>query len=630
MRRVLLPAAAAGASRRMRWFVGLWAVRGLSTAPDAAAGGTKMSGFEFSTPNFSLDGGVDVGADDVVRDLVTSPVTDLDFVRDVYGPWLVLTEELQGELFVDHDRMVYLRPANGLGFGVGRIEVAEPGTAGTAFSLQLESYTYPVTSVMAPYAPTALEVTGLLKRVESTSGEYATFSLVATWRKKDGTSGKFNAAKLSPWDPATSAKPWEPRAELQSIFHEVFPKPLVLTSHLRRSQAAREASGDPGRAQPHHLSLEPYHVGDVPGLHYIPNYISEDEEQQILQLVKDTPKELKTQLEKRTVQEWGCTMCEECNKSFVADRNMPPWVDACNDMLLHDGIFTPSTFPNSVRVHEYQVGEGIGAHCDGPIYVPLVSVLSLNSPCVMFFYARREPYAQPMEHYNDTFRFDTGIAVEKPLQFVVMEPRSLLLFRGDAYYYHPHGTSDREVDELSPDVAGKLVNRHLLQDPSITEVKKSYRVSITTRNLLPRCNHQPTRAEYGMKRAWYVYNQLPVPEPLVTPAPLPPTPASTTTTNTTTTTTVSGKMQEHKDTSVAAAAVKADSDINFSDLEKKLDALLTQQSSLVEQVGELRQLMANEATFRSEVSTVLNHLSSTMLDIDSKLEDREEREASSK
>ncbi|PWU92091.1 hypothetical protein C4B63_40g156 [Trypanosoma cruzi] len=630
MMRRIFRSTALNARFRVWWPMGRWAVRGASTSSSAVKETAKMSGFEFSTPNFSLDGGMDVDAENLVKDLVTSPVTELNFVRDMYGPWLVLTEELQGELFIDHDRMVYLRPANGLGFGVGRIDVADSSLTGIAFSLQLEAYTYPVTSTMPPCEPIALDVTGFLKRVESASGDYATFSLVATWRKKDGTSGKFNAAKLSPWDPATSAKPWEPNVELQGIFQQVFPQPLVLTSHLARLKAAREASGDTGVAHPHHLSLEPYRVGDIPSIYYIPNYISEEEEQQMLQLVRDTPRELKTQLKKRVVQEWGCMMCEVCNKSFVSDRNIPPWVDAFNDVMLHDGIFTPSTFPNSIRLHEYQPSEGIGAHCDGPIYFPLVSILSLNSPCTMFFYSRREPHAQPMEHYNDTFRFDTGIAVEKPVQCAVLEPRSLLLFRGDAYYYHPHGTSDREVDDLSPEVAGTVINRHLLKDPNVTEVKKGYRVSITTRNLLPRCNHQPSRAEYGMKRAWYVYNQLPVPEPLMTPAPLPPPSTSASSTSSparsaeemTMAATTRG-MPEDKNTTVAAP-MKESSRTSFSELEKKLDALLTQQTTLMREVSEIRRQMAMETTFRNELSTVLNHLSTTVLDIDSRLDSKED------
>lgn len=600
------------------------AVRHTSSASNTIGNAMKMSGFELSTPNFSINSALEnVDAKNFVNDLVTNPVTAINFVRDIYGPWLLLTETLQGELFIDHDRMVYLRPANGLGFGVGRIDVADSCATGVVFSLQLESYTYAATSAAPPYGAVTIEATGLVKHVQSASGDYSTYSLVAAWRnKKDGTSGKFNAAKLSPWDPSMSEKPWEPAAELQHMLQQVFPQPLKLTSHLRRSQAAARKAGEEnkkGAHHPHHICLEPHRVGDIPDIYYIPEYISGDEEEQIMRIVQQTPKELKTQLTKRTVQEWGCTMCGDCNKSFVSDRNMPQWIDAYNDMLLHDGIFSPSTFPNSVRVHEYQASDCIGAHCDGPIYVPLVAILSLGSPCVMFFHTRREPYDQPMEHYNDTFRFDSGIALEKPQQCVVLEPRSLLVFCGDAYFFHPHGTSNKPVDVLTPDVVGKVVNRHMLKDPEIKEVPKGYRVSVTTRNLLPRCNHQPTRVEYGMKRAWYVYNQLPLPEPLVTASPQPSSfsPLSSSGAEKRTTFEKTSGKTEAKESALAA---KDAGNTEPVQLEKKLDTLLAQQSALMQQVGEIRQLIAMESTFRTEMSTVLNHLTSTVLDIDSKLE----------
>ncbi|RNC31017.1 putative alpha-ketoglutarate-dependent dioxygenase, partial [Trypanosoma cruzi] len=184
--------------------------------------------------------------------------------------------------------------------------------------------------------------------------------------------------------------------------------------------------------------------------------------------------------------------------------------------------------------------------------------------------------------------------------------------------------------DLSPEVAGTVVNRHLLKDPNVTEVKKGYRVSITTRNLLPRCKHQPSRVEYGMKRAWYVYNQLPVPEPLMTPAPLPPpsTSASSTSSPATsaeemTTAATTRGMPEDKNTSVAAP-MKESSRTSFSELEKKLDSLLTQQTTLMREVSEIRRQMAMETTFRNELSTVLNHLSATVLDIDSRLDSKED------
>ncbi|KAG8342554.1 hypothetical protein TRVL_06615 [Trypanosoma vivax] len=582
----------------------------------------QSTGFKFNTPNFTLDRAEMVNATSATDDLVTTTVTSLDFVRDMYGPWLVLTEDIQGELFMDHDKMVYLRPANGLGFGVGRITMTQSGASGTAFLLFLEYYLYPATATAPPNNSSSIEVSGFVKRVQSSVGDYTTFTLSATWRKSDGSSGNFNAAKLSPWEPKLSEKPWEPNKDVMHAFREVFPKPLKLDSHVKRAEAARNSNiggkGETGIGEsriddsvcpsPHHLQLDKYRVGELADMFYIPNYISEQEEAQIMELVRTTPKELKSQLAKRTVQEWGCSMCPTCNGSFVPDRNMPPWVEACTDMQVYDGLFTPSTFPNSVRIHEYTANECIGPHCDGPIYIPRVTVLSIGSPCVMFFYPRREPHAEPMEHYNDTFRFKEGIAADTPVQCVVLERRSILVFSGDVYHHYPHGTCDREVVPLTPDKVGTVVNRHLLQDPGMTEVHKGYRVSLTTRNLLPRCNHEPSRVEYGMKRAWYMYNQLPVPNQLFEPVPQSALTKQTDVGSIST-------PKAHTGAKIPAGGTPLET------IENRLDQLFAQQKTLAAQLNDLSQAVAAGITFRNEVSTVLGHLTTTVLEMDNKLDD---------
>lgn len=645
----------------------------------------KAKGFEHGTPNFDVDFGA--AASDInhlAKEIRMERVCTVDFARDLYGPWLVMTPDVQGELFVDQDRFVFFRPASGLGYGVGKMEVYPgEGEVGTLFTLQLETYTYGKTEALSPQFGLEMSVTGTVERASSVSSDYHTFSLSGVFSVKDrnrsltsstGTrassaaegesaaagddgdsdpdtematvqtadgevrTGQFNAAKLSPWDPATATPAWKPSEELQMVFQQVFPEKLHLSSHTRRAEeaeaAARAGGGNAASFQsgPYHMDLAKYAVGSIPGIYYVPDYISEAEEREILERIKATPAELKSKIKKRTVQEWGCSMCEECKQSFVSDFNMPPWVQQCTDMLVYDGLFTPSTFPNSVRVHEYEKGEGIGPHCDGPIYVPQVTVLSLAATSVMSFYPRQDPYYDhPMDHYNDTFKFDDGeIGRKKPLQTVVLEPRSLLVFSGDAYHYYPHGVSDHAVDDLSPEVAGEVVNRAFLRDKDITQVHRSYRCSLTTRNLLTRCNHQPERAEYCMKRAWYIFHQQPIPSPLFPPPSVPP---STQTTAATSPSSAAGSSPS----SLFADATLSDasrgeghsvgplSSAQLRRWEAKLDAVFAQQSELKRSVEELKQFVmtasAAESVFRSETSTVLNHLSSTLLDLDAKVED---------
>ncbi len=511
----------------------------------------------------------------------------------------MMTDGLQGELFVEPDGVAFVRPASKLGYGIGRLSVTHSSIGVATFELKLEVYSYQNIAAVPPEKGVMYSGKGIVAVAHAAKKNYRTFTLHGTVRGDTSQEQPFNAAKLAPWDSASQPRPWEPDANVKTSMQQVFrTSPQIL---LNASRASRPAGI---------TNMEQYRVGDINSVYYIPNYISEEEEAAMLGEIQSTPLALKSKLTKRLVQEWGCSMCSKCNQSFVYDGNLPPWSESVGDLLLHDRIFSPSTFPNNIRIHEYETGEGIAPHVDGPIYVPLVAIVSLASTSVMSFYPRQEPYDQPMEHYNDTFKFDGHIAKQRPHMSVVLEPRSLLVFRDEAYSHYPHGISDKAVDSLDEQVSGPVVNRHLLDKKDITEVARKYRVGVTVRNLLPRCDHAPERAEYAMRRAWSIYHKQPlVPSSVPRPAGPPPSvmqPESPSPTPLT------------HPTPVAALDV-------MQRLEAKLDAVLAQQAELKASVRELQEVVAvttaASASFRTEMATILNYMSSTVLQIDSSVDE---------
>ncbi|CUG89394.1 2OG-Fe(II) oxygenase, putative [Bodo saltans] len=628
-----------------------------NSTPSSSSTTMKDFGFEHSTPNFNLDMG-NMPTDADLGDVVTSPARNVTLAQ-LNGPWLVMAEGLNGELFVEKDGYVLFRPAVGLGYGVGRVSVTDSTIGLTTFQLQLEAYLYENISANPPLLPKRFDLVGMISSAKASKSAYETLTLhgrdFSSLQQQQGSSSSsqqqpppqstFNAAKLTPWSAETAAPPaWKgPSEEVREGFSQLFPSPLKLSSHLLRREESKKRPPPPARSNSPlattagywtepavHMDLSQYKVGTIDNVYYIPNYISPDEQQQMLAQLHDTPEAFKSKLTKRTVQEWGCTMCPTCQQSFVSEANLPPWTEAVSDMLLYDGIYSPTLFPNNVRIHEYEVGEGIAPHCDGPIYVPKVSILSLASTSVMNFYSRRDPYDQPMEHYNDTFKFDGVIAKEVPLMSVVMEPGSLLIFDQDAYTHHPHGISDKAVDSLDPSVSGPVVNRHWLTDPNVTEVVRKYRVGVTIRNLLPRCQHDPERAEYNLKRAWQLYHQTAEVGYYLPPVVGPSTSAPTTKPSTKTFAAPQQQKQQPPPQQTSSSSQHQTASIeSVRSLEAKLDRILANQSELLRTVGDLQQIVSasvtSQHTFQQETSTVLNHLSSTVLQIESQVEELTER-----
>ncbi|KAJ1620580.1 hypothetical protein T492DRAFT_635081 [Pavlovales sp. CCMP2436] len=121
-----------------------------------------------------------------------------------------------------------------------------------------------------------------------------------------------------------------------------------------------------------------------------------------------------------------------------APEPLPQFCAETVSILLQAGVFPADAPPNHVLVNRYEAGEGILPHSDGPLYDPLVAIISLGGPAALDFWESLQHSVQG--------RTENGGAL--PSASFVCEPRSLLVFYGDAYTSFLHGIAERDADPL--------------------------------------------------------------------------------------------------------------------------------------------------------------------------------------
>lgn len=216
------------------------------------------------------------------------------------------------------------------------------------------------------------------------------------------------------------------------------------------------------------LDLNSWNVkGTIPEVLYFENVFSKTSEATLMDLIyregelSNAWKQLKT----RRLQCWG-GMPEDEGKGHDI---IPPWLQAICDVFVQNGFF-PSEFPpNHVLINEYQPGQGIMHHTDGPKYLDRVVILSLGSSTVMSFQPRlssEEIGCVPQEECS----------VQSMSLF--LNPGSLLYFTGEAYHRYLHGIEARFFDDLS--IEENLINFPALDSPV---VDRERRISFTIRHL---------------------------------------------------------------------------------------------------------------------------------------------------
>eukprot|EP00117_Sycon_ciliatum_P003505 scpid59116/ scgid4461/ Probable alpha-ketoglutarate-dependent dioxygenase ABH6; Alkylated DNA repair protein alkB homolog 6 len=169
---------------------------------------------------------------------------------------------------------------------------------------------------------------------------------------------------------------------------------------------------------------------------------------------------------------------------FVCLHVYAQWLQQVADRLSAIDLFE-TVRPNHVLVNEYEAGQGIMPHTDGPLYYPVVCTVNLGSHTLLDFTPRRSASDDSeengggcggcMKHVDGDGNFS-----------LLLEPCSLSVVAADLYTDYLHGIAERAQDDLQGmtvcnlDMCSSSVRNQ--EDPIV--LQRSTRLSLTIRHVL--------------------------------------------------------------------------------------------------------------------------------------------------
>ncbi|TYJ54274.1 hypothetical protein B9479_005033 [Cryptococcus floricola] len=227
-------------------------------------------------------------------------------------------------------------------------------------------------------------------------------------------------------------------------------------------------------------TLEDFRIPDIPpAAFYIPNFVTEEEEAYLLERLESSPKpKWKTVGSGRRLQYWGGTMSkggillpEEIPEFFTTlwvhifstdqwDVPMimtdpiyyisPDLIGRLKQTLQKAGVDGFTMEPNQVLVNEYQSGQGISPHEDGPAFEPLVATISLGSHTVLdiHHYISATSPSPPMVAIPPPEGEEARPVAAVPLAHLLLLPRSLLIISASLYVSHLHAIGEKNEDTV--------------------------------------------------------------------------------------------------------------------------------------------------------------------------------------
>lgn len=195
--------------------------------------------------------------------------------------------------------------------------------------------------------------------------------------------------------------------------------------------------------------MEVYKINNVPcTVYYIPDFITEAEETEIIEKVNSAPKPKWTQLSNRRLQNWGGVP----HPNGMIAEAIPQWLKKYMEKIDNLGLFNKEIKSNHVLVNEYTSGQGIMPHLDGPLFYPTVTTISCGSHTVLDFY---EPsnFSSIINAENGTDDSEvTNLSRNKKCS-LLLQRRSLLVLQDDMYNRYLHGIAENEADIITEDIS---------------------------------------------------------------------------------------------------------------------------------------------------------------------------------
>ncbi|KAK9502294.1 hypothetical protein O3M35_011092 [Rhynocoris fuscipes] len=200
-----------------------------------------------------------------------------------------------------------------------------------------------------------------------------------------------------------------------------------------------------------------------PSIFYIPNFVTESEEEYIINRVNTAPKPKWTQLRNRRLQNWGGI--PHPNGMIVEE--IPQWLklflNKVDDLKLYE---KGNLKANHVLVNEYLPGQGIMAHVDGPLFYPTIITISCGSHTILNFQKQKDI---DKETYTE----------ESKKLSILLERRSLIAVMDSMYTDYLHEIEEKTEDKLNDSIVNINKTKYSINDC----LKRDTRISLTIRHV---------------------------------------------------------------------------------------------------------------------------------------------------